>query len=100
MFLYLFTDAFVFFFFFKQKTAYEMAQCDWSSDVCSSDLFPSTINPVTSNGAAPKIICQPAIIEGASWITRALSKTLENAAQAAPNTMPSPPQNAIKPLKP
>src|SRR5881397_30793 len=29
---------FVLFFFFKQKTAYEMAQCDWSSDVCSSDL--------------------------------------------------------------
>src|SRR5881397_1470264 len=28
-----------FFFFFKQKTAYEMAQCDWSSDVCSSDLI-------------------------------------------------------------
>src|SRR6188508_3223083 len=28
------------FFFFKQKTAYEMAQCDWSSDVCSSDLGP------------------------------------------------------------
>src|SRR5881397_3095236 len=27
-----------YFFFFKQKTAYEMAQCDWSSDVCSSDL--------------------------------------------------------------
>src|SRR6188508_2060601 len=26
------------FFFFKQKTAYELAQCDWSSDVCSSDL--------------------------------------------------------------
>src|SRR5881397_702283 len=25
-------------FFCKQKTAYEMAQCDWSSDVCSSDL--------------------------------------------------------------
>src|SRR5213593_4869840 len=27
-----------FFFFFKQKTAYEMVSCDWSSDVCSSDL--------------------------------------------------------------
>ena len=26
------------FFFFKQKTAYEIYQCDWSSDVCSSDL--------------------------------------------------------------
>src|SRR3546814_18647934 len=29
------------FFFFKQKTAYEMRISDWSSDVCSSDL-PST----------------------------------------------------------
>src|SRR3546814_2002261 len=28
----------VFFFFFKQKTAYEMRISDWSSDVCSSDL--------------------------------------------------------------
>src|SRR3546814_5298605 len=26
-------------FFFKQKTAYEMRISDWSSDVCSSDLF-------------------------------------------------------------
>ena len=28
----------LFFFFFKQKTAYEIVDCDWSSDVCSSDL--------------------------------------------------------------
>src|SRR3546814_6236867 len=28
----------VLFFFFKQKTAYEMRISDWSSDVCSSDL--------------------------------------------------------------
>src|SRR3546814_2277792 len=28
------------FFFFKQKTAYEMRISDWSSDVCSSDLTP------------------------------------------------------------
>src|SRR3546814_4789994 len=27
------------FFFFKQKTAYEMRISDWSSDVCSSDLL-------------------------------------------------------------
>src|SRR5213596_3204903 len=26
------------FFFFKKKTAYEIRPCDWSSDVCSSDL--------------------------------------------------------------
>src|SRR3546814_2057635 len=29
---------YLFFFFFKQKTAYEMRISDWSSDVCSSDL--------------------------------------------------------------
>src|SRR3546814_6028938 len=28
----------IIFFFFKQKTAYEMRISDWSSDVCSSDL--------------------------------------------------------------
>src|SRR3546814_3294211 len=31
-----------FFFFFKQKTAYEMRISDWSSDVCSSDLGATT----------------------------------------------------------
>src|SRR3546814_10754465 len=30
-----------YFFFFKQKTAYEMRISDWSSDVCSSDLVSS-----------------------------------------------------------
>src|SRR3546814_3041623 len=34
MYIYLFV-----FFFFKQKTAYEMRISDWSSDVCSSDLL-------------------------------------------------------------
>src|SRR3546814_15675332 len=29
----------IFFFFFKQKTAYELRISDWSSDVCSSDLI-------------------------------------------------------------
>src|SRR3546814_2981708 len=36
-------------FFFKQKTAYEMRISDWSSDVCSSDLFEST--PAAPRGA-------------------------------------------------
>src|SRR3546814_5168354 len=31
--------SFVCVFFFKQKTAYEMRISDWSSDVCSSDLY-------------------------------------------------------------
>src|SRR3546814_3768899 len=34
-----------FFFFFKQKTAYEMRISDWSSDVCSSDLGPALLDP-------------------------------------------------------
>src|SRR3546814_2143568 len=34
----MFVSACFFFFFFKQKTAYEMRISDWSSDVCSSDL--------------------------------------------------------------
>src|SRR3546814_4122342 len=34
-----FSISVVSFFFFKQKTAYEMRISDWSSDVCSSDLF-------------------------------------------------------------
>src|SRR3546814_3156066 len=38
-----------FFFFFKQKTAYEMRISDWSSDVCSSDLHASV--SAGSNGS-------------------------------------------------
>src|SRR3546814_6515748 len=39
---YWFVLSLYFFFFFKQKTAYEMRISDWSSDVCSSDLSRST----------------------------------------------------------
>src|SRR3546814_4362106 len=40
-----------FFFFFKQKTAYEMRISDWSSDVCSSDLVvgPAGVVDATAN---------------------------------------------------
>src|SRR3546814_12929599 len=41
------------FFFFKQKTAYEMRISDWSSDVCSSDL--GTLSP-PDNYMIPKSI--------------------------------------------
>ena len=39
MFLFFFVFFLCFFCFFKQKTAYEIKECDWSSDVCSSDLI-------------------------------------------------------------
>src|SRR3546814_8735501 len=40
------------FFFFKQKTAYEMRISDWSSDVCSSDLPIPASAPLEANPAA------------------------------------------------
>src|SRR3546814_4757426 len=44
----------LFFFFFKQKTAYEMRISDWSSDVCSSDLawWPACIVQSSWDGPA------------------------------------------------
>src|SRR3546814_4659880 len=40
------------FFFFKQKTAYEMRISDWSSDVCSSDLLAAFENRLQRGAAA------------------------------------------------
>src|SRR3546814_18506893 len=50
----------IIFFFFKQKTAYEMRISDWSSDVCSSDLTAAHSVPVAAQirpiaeGAGPE----------------------------------------------
>src|SRR3546814_2004161 len=43
----------VVFFFFKQKTAYEMRISDWSSDVCSSDLTNSARSCARSKRSTP-----------------------------------------------
>src|SRR3546814_8653920 len=43
---------FEYFFFFKQKTAYEMRISDWSSDVCSSDLVDSVTARASPTRAA------------------------------------------------
>src|SRR3546814_3911618 len=40
----------MYFFFFKQKTAYEMRISDWSSDVCSSDLDEIGLTKRNSDG--------------------------------------------------
>src|SRR3546814_18421110 len=45
------------FFFFKQKTAYEMRISDWSSDVCSSDLSPRAPQSVFDSGLPILGIC-------------------------------------------
>src|SRR3546814_11637755 len=46
----------IFFFFFKQKTAYDMRISDWSSDVCSSDLTRSTRPSTTSAPMIARIV--------------------------------------------
>src|SRR3546814_3820202 len=50
---------FPFFFFFKQKTAYEMRISDWSSDVCSSDLGLGREDRVVNAGAEKTWFGQP-----------------------------------------
>src|SRR3546814_8129632 len=42
-----------FFFFFKQKTAYDMRISDWSSDVCSSDLHLGEPSTAATGGPLP-----------------------------------------------
>src|SRR3546814_9163407 len=57
------------FFFYKQKTAYEMRISDWSSDVCSSDLYGvhlrERISPLMT-GVGP--------VEAAVTLTRTLAE--------------------------
>src|SRR3546814_17566873 len=58
---------FLIFFFFKQKTAYEMRISDWSSDVCSSDLRmpdPATVSAVLAIMDRIGELCQ-AVASGA-----------------------------------
>src|SRR3546814_14645273 len=53
------------FFFFKQKSAYEMRISDWSSDVCSSDLLAARIAEVDHalvGGAVGGELAFPAIL--------------------------------------
>src|SRR3546814_1456675 len=61
------------FFFFKQKTAYEMRISDWSSDVCSSDLaaidyrtqdWPTELRRLT-DGRGVELITDP--LGGSHW---------------------------------
>ena len=56
---YLCVDLFVVFFFFKQKTAYEIVSRDWSSDVCSSDLTRKTFYTCNHIFCRTALLCDP-----------------------------------------
>src|SRR3546814_7821491 len=65
-------------FFFKQKTAYEMRISDWSSDVCSSDLFFSLMTNVELT-AVPLFLFMGYVLEQSGLMDRmfnALQMTL------------------------
>src|SRR3546814_15582329 len=99
------------FFFFKQKTAYEMRISDWSSDVCSSDLdlLPAVAEAGYFVGCASRLMANDLILVCAdaarnpAWGLFLVSRVgpegviLENVAGLTPDTingltfLPSPP---------
>src|SRR3546814_3695551 len=56
-----------FFFFYKQKTAYEIRISDWSSDVCSSDLHPE-LGAQSPNEFIKVLEDSGLILEVGTWI--------------------------------
>src|SRR3546814_189024 len=63
------------FFFFKQKTAYEMRISDWSSDVCSSDLDDEVV------WACVAVVGGPVELAGVTVDVRAVGAGLEDPCQ-------------------
>src|SRR3546814_8927086 len=58
----------VYFFFFKQKTAYEMRISDWSSDVCSSDLAtPPDMPAAKLRPVEPSTTTVPPVMYSQPW---------------------------------
>ena len=55
------------FFFFKQKTAYEIQFGDWSSDVCSSDLILKACEPLVIPPVAAPPAVEPAPADPPVW---------------------------------
>src|SRR3546814_7063243 len=75
-----------FFFFFKQKTAYEMRISDWSSDVCSSDLKTTLerVLPYWHDAIAPQLkVGQTVLVTAHGNSLRALYKYLNKIADEA-----------------
>ena len=82
--------SFFVFFFFKQKTAYEIYQCDWSSDVCSSDLIVFKRGPsfFGSKAVMPIAWCLAQSICAVSASTRSiLFKTNRRGVSESPSSL-------------
>src|SRR3546814_7408749 len=77
------------FFFFKQKTAYEMRISDWSSDVCSSDLHAqgeaalARLRPVDAGHTVQQLLNRK-VHRGASALAALQFRDVEQGVQQAP----------------
>ena len=80
-----------FFFFFKQKTAYEIYQCDWSSDVCSSDLK----DKCTWCGKCEEI-CTYGAIEKINSDGKEIAKVIDAGCKGCGACLPVCPEDAIE----
>src|SRR3546814_10838182 len=63
--------AYVFLFFVKQKTAFDMRISDWSSDVCSSDLALADDSPVCGDRRGGRVAGRTAYLPAARPLLRA-----------------------------
>src|SRR3546814_5370063 len=77
-------DVYMCFFFFKQKTAYEMRISDWSSDVCSSDLVLAPERDLLGGAALE--------IHGADALAQHVEIDLGHRVIPSPLTLRSPPR--------
>src|SRR5216117_3773838 len=75
-----------FFFFFKQKTAYEIRKGDWSSDVCSSDLLTGGLGELVRGAHDKRVECV-ARVQPHPRVTIVVDETA--AAESAPAPTPT-----------
>src|SRR3546814_3216565 len=73
------------FFFFKQKTAYEMRISDWSSDVCSSDLRKAPPLVSGEGGRLPSGGPRPTSLERKPAMRRARGRRQTSGAMDSPD---------------
>src|SRR5216117_1553955 len=73
-----------FFFFFKQKTAYEIRKGDWSSDVCSSDLLRARARQPASSSATRRRMVSSWSSTCASTLSPSYTKFVLQRLQPAP----------------
>src|SRR3546814_137757 len=77
--------SFIYFFFFKQKTAYDLRISDWSSDVCSSDLIGAVTGLAWTEVGGELLTIESVTVPGKGQIktTGKLGEVMTESVQAA-----------------